>query len=116
MASWDCRVYSRQINVAFSDRNVVVPPTCSSGECHSPTFLGYIVNIKHHVFVISKSSLSVRPTSLNASEHCDSAGVGAATDSRQLLNSRVNFSLVVAYSRVRHTRVKRTLEYVLPGL
>jgi len=42
-------------------------------------------------------------------------GVGAATDSRQLLDSRVGLhsSLVVAYSRVRHTRVGRTLEYVV---
>ena len=54
------------------------------------------------------------------------AGVGAATDSRQLLDSRVHSSLVVPYSsmphpgrtycRVHHTRVGRTLEYVLPGL
>jgi len=40
----------------------------------------------------------------------------AATDSRQLLDSRVPSSLVVAYSRVRHTRVGRTLEYATPGL
>jgi len=33
------------------------------------------------------------------------AGVGAATDSSQLLDSRVQSSLVVAYSRVRHTRL-----------
>ena len=47
----------------------------------------------------------------------DGAGVGAATDSRQLLDSRVHSSLVLAYSRVRHTRVERTLEYyVLSGL
>jgi len=32
-------------------------------------------------------------------------GVGATTDSRQLLDSRVHSSLVVAYSRVHHTRV-----------
>ena len=44
------------------------------------------------------------------------AGVGAATDSRQLLDSRVHSSLVVAHSRVRHTRVGRTLEYVLAGI
>src|SRR6218665_1872627 len=37
--------------------------------------------------------------------------VGAATDSRQLLDSRVHSSSVVAYSRVRQTRVGRTLEY-----
>ena len=43
------------------------------------------------------------------------AGVGAATDSRQLLNSRVHSALVVAYSIVRHTRVGRTLEYATPG-
>src|SRR6218665_3507932 len=43
-------------------------------------------------------------------------GVGAATDSRQLLDSRVHSSLVVTYSRVRHTRVGRTLEYATPGL
>jgi len=45
----------------------------------------------------------------------DGAGVGAATDSRQLLDSRVHSSLVVAYSRVRHTRVGRTLEHSTPG-
>ena len=44
------------------------------------------------------------------------ADVGAATDSRQLLDSRVHSSLVVAYSRVPQTRVGRTLEYVLSGL
>jgi len=38
-------------------------------------------------------------------------GVGADTDSRHLLDSRVHSSLVVAYYRVRHTRVGRTLEY-----
>src|SRR6218665_1650270 len=44
------------------------------------------------------------------------AGVGAATDPRQLLNSRVHSSLVLAYSRVCHTRrIGRTLDYVLPG-
>jgi len=46
---------------------------------------------------------------------CRNAGVEAATDSRQLLDSRVLSSLVVAYSRVRHTRVGRTLEYATPG-
>jgi len=35
--------------------------------------------------------------------------VGAATDSRQLLDSKVHSSLVVAYSRVHHTRVGRSL-------
>jgi len=44
-----------------------------------------------------------------------SPGVGAATDSKQLLDSRVHSSLVVEYSRVRHTRVERTLEYVTLG-
>jgi len=45
-------------------------------------------------------------------------GVGAVTDSRQLLDSRVHSALVVAYmySRVRHTLIGRTLEYVLSGL
>ena len=43
------------------------------------------------------------------------AGVGAATDSRQLFDSRVHFSLVVAYSKVRHIRVARTLEYATLG-
>ena len=43
-----------------------------------------------------------------------STGVGAATDSRQLLDSRVLSYLVVAYSRVRHTRVGRTVEYATP--
>jgi len=40
------------------------------------------------------------------------SGVGAATDSRQLLDSRVHVysSLVVTYSRVRHTRVGHTLD------
>ena len=42
-------------------------------------------------------------------------GVGAATDSRQLLDSRVHSSLLVAYSRVRHTQVGRTLEYATSG-
>jgi len=42
-------------------------------------------------------------------------GVGAATDSRQLLYSRVHSSLVVAYSVVRHTWVGCTLEYATPG-
>jgi len=41
--------------------------------------------------------------------------VRAVTDSRQLFDSRVHSSLVVAYSRVRHTRVGRTLEYATPG-
>src|SRR6218665_3854316 len=45
-----------------------------------------------------------------------SAGVGTATDSRQLFDSRVHSSLVVAYSKVRHTRAERTLEYVLPSV
>jgi len=45
----------------------------------------------------------------------DKTGVGAAADSRQLLDSRVHFSLVVAYSRIRHTRVGRTQEYATPG-
>jgi len=43
------------------------------------------------------------------------AGVVAATDSRQLLDSRVHSFLVVTYARVRHTRVGRTLEYATPG-
>jgi len=44
------------------------------------------------------------------------AGVGAATDSRQLLDSRVYSYLVVAYSRVLYSRVRptRTLKYSLP--
>ena len=55
--------------------------------------------------------------------HLQRGGVGGATDSRQLLDSRVHSSLVVTYSRVRHTRVgrtysiarpTRTLEYILP--
>ena len=37
-------------------------------------------------------------------------GGGAATDSRQLLDSRVHSALVVAY-----TRVGRTLEFATPG-
>jgi len=47
--------------------------------------------------------------------HSSRAGVGDATDSRQLLDYRVHSSLVVAYSRVRHTRVGRTLEYATAG-
>ena len=43
------------------------------------------------------------------------AGLGTATDSRQLLDSKVHSSLVVAYSRVRYTRVGHTLEYATPG-
>src|SRR6218665_159635 len=39
------------------------------------------------------------------------SGVGVATDSRQLLDSGVHSSLVVAYSRERYTRARRTLEY-----
>jgi len=49
------------------------------------------------------------------------AGVGTATDFRQLLDSSVHSSLVVAYSRVGHpgrtysrVRPTRTLEYILP--
>ena len=44
-----------------------------------------------------------------------SAAVGDARDSRQILNYKVHSSLVVAYSRVRRTRVRRTLEYATPG-
>src|SRR6218665_2075412 len=44
-----------------------------------------------------------------------SAGVGAATDFRQLLDSILHHSLVVAYSRVCHIRVGRTLEYATLG-
>jgi len=43
------------------------------------------------------------------------AGVEVATDSMQLFDSRVHYSLVVAYSRLRHTRVGRTLEYATTG-
>src|SRR6218665_414294 len=49
------------------------------------------------------------------SEPYSNTVVGAVTDSRQLLDSKVLSSLVVAYSRVRHTRVGRTLEYSTPG-
>ena len=44
----------------------------------------------------------------------NTAGEGAATNSRQLLDSRVHSSLVAAYSRVCHTQVGRTLEYATP--
>ena len=61
-----------------------------------------------------KSSGAKPCTSGPCSLNC--AGVRAATDSRQLLDSRVHSSLVVAYSRVRHTRVGRTLKYAKTGL
>src|SRR6218665_448913 len=57
-------------------------------------------------------------TALSCQRSCVGAlmsGVGSATDSRKLLDSRVHSSLVVAYSRLGHTLVGRTLEHATPG-
>ena len=66
------------------------------------------------ICIIMTIIMSIPPSSVEAGLAFSAAGVVAATDSRQLLDSRVHSSLVVAYSRTRHTRVRRTLEYVLP--
>src|SRR6218665_2093041 len=92
---------------------------------------------RHHRFLMAKTEVCLPPKSFNASKvarkqvvqpwvlrlsthtcghFLETAGVGATTDSRQLLDSRVHSSLVVAYSRVCRTQVGRTLEYVPPGL
>src|SRR6218665_4222970 len=62
-------------------------------------------------FGVTLSSLDVA-VNLTAG-HFNLSGVGAATDSGQLFDSRVHSSLVVSYSRVRHTRVGRTLTHTL---
>ena len=58
---------------------------------------------------------SINDLSMPCHEQRAGAGLVAATDSTQLLDSRVHSSLLVAYSRVRHSWVGRALEYATPG-